>query len=168
MIKREKLKPSKLWDDNMRPIFQCTFFILVINIITNLAIRLQRLAVTPLEKYLYYGNLAIGEECFFRVLLGITIMIGLAWLIKKGGTRSPWPAYIITSIITAASWSITHWYVYKQTPLMFVGLFAMGIVLQLYLFTTRNPLVPIVAHFINNLIASVFVFIGVSAIWVFL
>ena len=62
-------------------------------------------------------------------------------------------AIVVAVAVSSVSFSMAHWNVYQKEPEM---LWAMGIgalIMASFLLATRNPFVPFVAHFGNNLMA---------------
>lgn len=60
---------------------------------------------------------------------------------------------IVAIAISAMSFSLAHWNVYQMYPEMILSTFIGGLTMGAFLIATKNPFVPLTAHFCNNLAA---------------
>jgi len=132
----------------------CTLLNLGINIAFNLA-RLKGFQIQPIEIYLFYSAISVAEEVTFRILI-VNIVVGIFSIWET--TRHSKIPVIIAAIISGILFSWAHWNVYHNVPEMMWATGISGFAMALYYGYTKNPLVPIVAHLVNNLIAAMFVF----------
>nr|MDO8111972.1 CPBP family intramembrane metalloprotease [Candidatus Sigynarchaeota archaeon] len=133
-------------------VLSCTFFNLLINVIANLPFRLQ---VLPIDKYLFYAAIAVAEEVTFRIT---PVNIILAIFDRFETTRHSRATVIFAAIVSGLIFSAAHWTVYHAVPRMMWATGIAGFMMACFYGFTKNPLVNIVAHLVNNLIAAMFVF----------
>ena len=145
----------------------CTLSVIIVNLVANLLRGTIKFALQPIEIYLFYGAIAIAEECTFR----IAIVGGIDGKLYSMGIRS-WVSIVPASIVSALVFSGAHCIdleklvfeftiapgVYLSTPSMLWATGIAGFVMATFYGATNNPLVPITAHLANNLIAASFVF----------
>jgi membrane protease YdiL (CAAX protease family) len=135
-------------------VLSCTLINLTINIIANLS-RAFTFQIQPVEIYLFYAAISVAEEVTFRILI-VTPITGLFSLSRSArNSRGP---VIFAAIVSGLLFSAAHWNVYHAVPEMMYATCTSGFTMALFYGFTKNPLVPIVAHLVNNLIAALFVF----------
>ena len=87
-------------------------------------------------------------------LLLASVAVFLVFKLVLGGCRKRGlsTVYMMPGIIISAiTFSLAHWNVYSAYPEMMIATLLGGGSMAAFLVATRNPFVPIFAHFINNL-----------------
>jgi len=151
-IKRVEPRDLGGWNKIALSIIICTTIVLMIQAIIGYFLKARIYLIYDIEIYLFYINAAISEEFFYRVFI-INIIFILAEHVKQ--LRNNQQLIKIIAIFTSATiFSLSHLRVYFSIPLMLLSTFLGGLTLSTFYVYTRNPLVPIIAHVINNAIAA--------------
>lgn len=117
----------------------------------------------------YHGLLGVicvatGAFCsafFTDLVIKMVLILGscAAWFMLVGREQvprrhqNPW-APIVAVVVSGSAFSLAHLGVYATIPLMMLSTFIGGTIMAAFLVITRNPLVPIIAHVMNNMIAA--------------
>ena len=135
----------------------CTLLNLVINAVGNLT-RGLTFQLQPVEIYLFYAAISVAEECTFRILI-VSAITGMVAAATRSSTKYQRGAVIFAAIVSGVMFGMAHIPAYGKTAPHMIWVTGIGgVSMALFYGFTKNPLVPIVAHLVNNLIASSFVF----------
>lgn len=77
----------------------------------------------------------------------------LFMLVVPRSEKSSITAGIVAAVISGVVFSVAHATVYGNEPILMIAMFASGLVMAIFYVYTRNPVVPITAHFINNVMS---------------
>lgn len=110
----------------------------------------------PVFIWLFYINAGISEEILFRAFTCTFIIIVIMGLPvpKKWRASMRVVAVVVAVAVSGIAFSLAHLGVYGQAPLMLLSTWIGGTIMAAFFVITRNPLVPVVAHVVNNAIAA--------------
>jgi hypothetical protein len=102
----------------------------------------------------FAGALSASVEVkIVLILLSVAAFAMVAIPFKKNEKGSSPVSSVVAVVISAIGFSLAHFNVYVAYPEMLVATLLAGGVMAVFLAITRNPFVPITAHFCNNLLA---------------
>ncbi len=126
--------------------FADTVLLFVFIIVVQIIIVIIRLAITDVEKGLYYIFAAVIEECFFR---GFIISLFLFEDFEEPNPIRSWSAVLFSSVFFA----ILHTHFYDQLDKL-LGVFLAGIVFGWFFIVRRSLTANIGGHFLNNSVTA--------------
>ena len=87
------------------------------------------------------------------IVVSIIIFIAFTLPVKRSNKKLAIIPSIVAVVVSGVTFSLAHFRVYAEYPEMLVATLIGGLVMATFLAVTRNPFVPITAHFLNNLAA---------------
>lgn len=123
--------------------------IFVAGVLFQSAVRLSnKFAIAPIDYYLFFITIAVGEEVFFR--------FGLLPTIKTLINYDKRIASVLAILITAGIFMVYHIFVYESTVDLFI-VFIVGVMfgIGLELTTPKSLDAPLIAHVLLNIWAGI-------------
>jgi len=124
-------------------------------------VKLEKYAVSQIEIYFFFLNMAIAEEFFFRGFI-ITVLKNLikASSIKTIALIAISIENVVAILISSTSFSLSHFGVYGSEPLLLLSTFVSGIVFSIAFIISNNLDSCLAGHLANNLTFLLFTYGG--------
>jgi len=131
--------------------------VLLVNVL--IGVTLQKLSLAPFEIYLFYYNASVAEEAMFRhTLMPLIDKILVPMNLSKGLTKG------IEVVTSAGLFSLMHYWVYGNEPLLMLDMFLIGLIIAGVYVYCRHLLAAIIPHAMNNIAAAYKVVVNMSVV----
>lgn len=140
----------------------CTIAVVLVNAIIGFFQERGTYFISTIEKFLFYALSApVAEESLYRVTICTVVVVvvmaafDMAGWSKKNQQQVKLNVARVTAVlVSGVAFSLSHLGVYGDEPLMLLSTLIGGTIMATFYVYTKNPFVPLFAHFVNNALAA--------------